>query len=91
MGGVQPPVKGGWLDLAIELQPRTQSKVFWFQVRQWYHLTKQPIYVSAFVEGESLLDNQYFIRQTILPTYFSESQQFLFARFFRVGIEYSFK
>jgi hypothetical protein len=46
---------------------------------------------SAFVEGENLMDNQYFIRQTILPTYFSESQQFLFARFFRLGIEYSFK
>ncbi|MCE2893225.1 MAG: hypothetical protein LW721_02210 [Flammeovirgaceae bacterium] len=46
---------------------------------------------SAFVEGDNLLDNQYFIRQTILPTYFSESQQFLFARFFRIGVEYSFK
>lgn len=47
--------------------------------------------IVAFVEGDNLLDNQYFIRQNILPTYFSESQQFLFARFFRVGVEYSFK
>lgn len=47
--------------------------------------------IVAFVEGDNLLDNQYFIRQNILPTYFSESQQFLFARFFRAGVEYSFK
>ena len=47
--------------------------------------------IVAFIEGDNLLDNQYFIRQNILPTYFSESQQFLFARFFRAGVEYSFK
>jgi hypothetical protein len=47
--------------------------------------------IVAFIEGDNLLDNQYFIRQNILPTYFSESQQFLFARFFRAGVEYLFK
>ena len=47
--------------------------------------------ITAFAEADNILDNQFFIRQNILPTYFSESQQFLFARFFRVGVEYSFK
>lgn len=46
---------------------------------------------ACFFEGDNLLDNKYFVKQNIAPTYFTESQQFLFGRFFRVGVEYTFK
>lgn len=44
-----------------------------------------------FIEGDNLLNNQYFIKQSILPTYFSDSLQNLFGRYLKVGFEYNFK
>jgi hypothetical protein len=47
--------------------------------------------LMVFVEGDNLLDNQYFIKQNIFPSYFTNSQQNLFGRYVKVGIEYTFK
>jgi len=46
---------------------------------------------NCFLEGDNLLDNQYFIKQSIAPSYFSDGRQNLFGRYVKFGFEYTFR
>lgn len=45
----------------------------------------------VFIEGDNLLDNQYFIKQNVFPSFFINSQQSLFGRYLKISLEYTFR
>lgn len=46
---------------------------------------------NLFLEGDNLLNNKSFVKQSISPSFFSSSEQNLFGRYIRFGLEYTFK
>lgn len=46
---------------------------------------------NLFLEGDNLLNNKSFVKQSITPSFFSSSEQNLFGRYMRFGLEYTFK